>query len=213
MQNLEHQLQLTIKECERLKHENRLLKELLKSHNIEFRLEDSYPISTIDKTTKVEKLKERIHIFKKLFKGRTDVFALRWESKNGKSGYSPACKNEWHPTLCQKPIVKKKVVIPDISIICEKEGFTENNYHGVPTMIIEILSFSNQSHDLVTKLNLYMKYGVKEYWIVNPILNTVIVYILDEYGGYEQKAIVKETGLIHSSILQGFYVKVDHLFN
>ncbi|WP_373558584.1 Uma2 family endonuclease [Bacillus sp. FJAT-45350] len=62
-----------------------------------------------------------------------------------------------------------KIVIPDLSGICDKSGLNENRYVGVPTVIFEIISPSNQSHDLVFKLNLYMEYGVKEYWIVNPL--------------------------------------------
>lgn len=58
-----------------------------------------------------------------------------------------------------------KIVIPDLIVICDKSGFTEARYIGVPDLIVEILSPSNQSHDLITKLNLYMNYGVKEYWI------------------------------------------------
>ena len=38
-----------------------------------------------------------------LFQGREDVYARRWESKNGGSGYSPACKNEWRKGVCLKP--------------------------------------------------------------------------------------------------------------
>jgi superfamily II DNA or RNA helicase len=42
-----------------------------------------------------------------LFRGRTDVYPIRWESKtSGKSGYAPACANEWRPGLCEKPRVK-----------------------------------------------------------------------------------------------------------
>lgn len=44
-----------------------------------------------------------------------------------------------------------KIVIPDISIICDKSGFTDARYVGVPSLIVEILSPSNQSHDLITK--------------------------------------------------------------
>ncbi|CAI3570648.1 Uma2 family endonuclease [Clostridium neonatale] len=72
-----------------------------------------------------------------------------------------------------------KIVIPDLSVICDKSGFEENKYVGVPKLIVEILSPSNQSHDLITKFNLYMKYGVEEYWIVNPMLNSIIVYTLN----------------------------------
>ncbi|MGG7144137.1 Uma2 family endonuclease [Clostridium nigeriense] len=68
----------------------------------------------------------------------------------------------------------------------DKSGFTETKYIGVPSLIIEILTPSNQSHDLITKLNLYMKYGVKEYWIINPMLESVTIYTLNNENMYEQ---------------------------
>ncbi|MDT8390319.1 MAG: DEAD/DEAH box helicase family protein [Lentisphaeria bacterium] len=49
----------------------------------------------------------KIQLFRSLFKGREDVFAQRFESrKTGRSGYSPACANEWARGLCGKPAVK-----------------------------------------------------------------------------------------------------------
>ncbi len=56
--------------------------------------------------SKKQKINERIKIFEDLFIGRTDVYAVRWESKSEKSGYSPACKYEWQPPICQKPTIK-----------------------------------------------------------------------------------------------------------
>lgn len=106
----------------------------------------------------------------------------------------------------------EKLVIPDLSVICDKRGFTDNKYIGVPSLIIEILSPSNQSHDLVTKLNLYMKYGVKEYWIVNPILNTVMLYTLNEDKMYEQSIVKIETGIVKSKIFENFEVDIEELF-
>ena len=51
--------------------------------------------------------KEKINIFRNLFKGREDVFAKYWVSrKTGKKGYSPVCKNEWIPQICRKPCEK-----------------------------------------------------------------------------------------------------------
>jgi len=48
--------------------------------------------------------KEKINMFRNLFKGREDVFAKYWVSrKTGKKGYSPVCKNEWIPHICRKP--------------------------------------------------------------------------------------------------------------
>jgi Uma2 family endonuclease len=59
------------------------------------------------------------------------------------------------------------LVQPDIFLACDKSKLKENRYNGAPRFIIEILS-SNRSHDMVTKLNLYQKAGVEEYWIVDP---------------------------------------------
>jgi Uma2 family endonuclease len=105
-----------------------------------------------------------------------------------------------------------KVVIPDLSIICDKSGFTEARYVGVPNLIVEILSPSNQSHDLITKLNLYMTYGVQEYWIVNPMLNTITVYALNDEKMYVQYDVKTEIGHITSLFLKGFSANLEEIF-
>jgi len=107
---------------------------------------------------------------------------------------------------------KTKVVVPDLSVICDKTGLGENKYVGSPELIIEIISPSNQAHDLVMKLNLYMQYGVKEYWIVNPLLNTVQIYVLNKEGQYDQVEVLKETGIVHSEVLKGFSMNLEELF-
>lgn len=114
--------------------------------------------------------------------------------------------------LKKDDIEGEKLVIPDLSIICDKSSFTDNKYIGVPSLIIEILSPSNQSHDLVTKLNIYMKYGVKEYWIVNPILNTVMLYTLNQDKMYEQSIVKTETGIVKSKLFEEFKVDIEELF-
>ena len=49
----------------------------------------------------------KIALFRSLFRGRDDVYPRRFESrKSGKSGYSPACGNEWMAGLCEKPRIK-----------------------------------------------------------------------------------------------------------
>jgi superfamily II DNA or RNA helicase len=45
----------------------------------------------------------KVELFLSYFKGRSDIYPFRWESKNGRSGYSPACWNEWQPKVCNKP--------------------------------------------------------------------------------------------------------------
>ena len=50
---------------------------------------------------------EKISLFRSLFRGREDIYARRFESrKTGKSGYQPACKNEWAAGVCQKPVIR-----------------------------------------------------------------------------------------------------------
>lgn len=114
--------------------------------------------------------------------------------------------------LTDETMTDTKIVVPDLSIICDKNGLTDEKYIGVPSIIIEIVSPSNQSHDLVFKLNLYMQYGVKEYWIVNPILNTIQLYNLDEQGQYELRDLAKEKGQIHSTIFPTFIVDTEKIF-
>ncbi|MDK4741392.1 hypothetical protein PH547_21125 [Rhizobium sp. CNPSo 3464] len=50
---------------------------------------------------------EKVELFRRLFAGRPDMFPVRWENrKDGRSGYSPACSNEWAKGICGKPKVK-----------------------------------------------------------------------------------------------------------
>ncbi|MDU0697903.1 TOTE conflict system archaeo-eukaryotic primase domain-containing protein [Pseudomonas aeruginosa] len=83
-----------------LRAENARLIGLLESHGIEWRA----PTEPV--TTQLLDTDAKLALFKRLFRGRADVFALYWESKTGKSGYSPACANEWRPGICQKPKIK-----------------------------------------------------------------------------------------------------------
>jgi Uma2 family endonuclease len=70
-------------------------------------------------------------------------------------------------------------VQPDILFIAKENlNIVRGHVHGVPDLIIEILSESNSEHDMVRKRNLYEKSGVKEYWIIHPVAKTVTGYQL-----------------------------------
>jgi Uma2 family endonuclease len=62
---------------------------------------------------------------------------------------------------------KYTLVQPDIFTASDRSKLQDKRYNGAPKFIIEILS-SNRSHDMITKLNLYEKAGVTEYWIIDP---------------------------------------------
>ena len=87
-----------------LRAENARLIALLESHGIDWReaprQPECEPASSFAPS-------EKVALFRRLFRGRSDIFPIRWESKSsGKSGYSPACANEWRPGVCEKPRIK-----------------------------------------------------------------------------------------------------------
>ena len=99
-----------------LRAENARLIALLESHRIEWRA-PSRPLPPSAEKPRLS-ADEKVALFRRLFRGRTDVFPVRWESKTtGKSGYAPACANEWRAGVCEKPCIKcgdcgSRVLIP-----------------------------------------------------------------------------------------------------
>ena len=73
----------------------------------------------------------------------------------------------------------KTYVEPDISVICDKSKLDDRGCVGAPDWIIEIVSPGSRRMDYFTKLFKYRTAGVREYWIVDPLKNFVIVYNFD----------------------------------
>lgn len=71
-------------------------------------------------------------------------------------------------------------VEPDISVICDPNRINEKGCNGAPDFIIEIVSPSSQRMDYLTKLFKYRTAGVREYWIVNPMKQTVQTYFFGD---------------------------------
>ena len=99
----------------------------------------------------------------------------------------------------------KNYVEPDISIICDKDKITDKGCHGAPDWIIEIISPGNKEMDYFKKLFKYQTAGVREYWIVDPIKEMVMVYrfekeTMEEYSFGED---------IPVGIYEGFSIKVQ----
>ena len=70
----------------------------------------------------------------------------------------------------------KNYVEPDISVICDKNKLDDRGCNGAPDWVIEIVSPSTERMDYGIKLFKYRSAGVKEYWIVNPLSQTVNVF-------------------------------------
>ena len=99
------------------------------------------------------------------------------------------------------------VVQPDIMVVCDSKKIKESNILGAPDMVIEILSNSTAGHDRILKLNLYQKYGVKEYWIVSPNENVITVFLLNEEKQYTVKAYYLDDKL-KVNVLKDCYVNL-----
>ena len=74
----------------------------------------------------------------------------------------------------------KNYVEPDISVICDKSKLNESGCNGAPDWVIEVTSPSNPQNDYGIKLFKYRTAGVREYWIVNPQMKSVMVYDLEK---------------------------------
>ena len=89
-----------------LRAENARLTALLDAHGIAWRLSLTVAATSVAEPSRFT-TGEKLALFRRLFRGRTDVYPIRWESKTrGKSGYAPACTNEWRAGVCEKPRIK-----------------------------------------------------------------------------------------------------------
>lgn len=77
-------------------------------------------------------------------------------------------------------------VEPDVSVICDPGKINDRGCNGAPDFIIEIVSPSSQRMDYLTKLFKYRTAGVREYWIVNPMKETVQTYLFGDIEDFNQ---------------------------
>lgn len=97
---------------------------------------------------------------------------------------------------------------PDISVICDTSKLDEKGCHGAPDWIIEIVSPSSKSMDYFTKLMKYQEAGVREYWIVNPAKEQIMVYQFDN-GTIKEVEQYSFTEDVPVGIYEGFSIKVQ----
>ncbi|WML55139.1 Uma2 family endonuclease [Neobacillus sp. PS3-12] len=74
---------------------------------------------------------------------------------------------------------------PDFSIVRNPSQLDEYGCKGAPDLVVEVLSPSTSRNDRVKKYNTYQRYGVKEYWIIDPYNETVEIYSWHE-GTYQR---------------------------
>lgn len=105
------------------------------------------------------------------------------------------------------------VMQPDLLIACDTEETVNERgrYMGTPTLCIEILSKSTRSKDMIDKLNTYMLSGVKEFWIVDPDKQGVIVYAFEDYEIQEYTS-YNRGDTLRSYYFEGLQIELDDIF-
>ena len=105
------------------------------------------------------------------------------------------------------------VLQPDVLFISREKRYiiTEKNVSGAPDLVIEILSPSTQERDKLVKRDLYSKYGVKEYWIVDPVGKNIEV-MTHGSEGYQLYAIFLNDEFLISPLIEGFSLPLKEVF-
>jgi Uma2 family endonuclease len=105
------------------------------------------------------------------------------------------------------------VVQPDVIVICDADKVNEaNKYEGVPTLIVEVLSPATKGKDMVTKLNLYMKSGVLEYWIVDLESKSMLQYSFSQERNIESLNNLKEGDTVKSTVFESLAIPLKAIF-
>ena len=105
------------------------------------------------------------------------------------------------------------VVQPDITVICNTAIIDGRGCLGAPDITVEVLSPSTRKKDLKIKHDLYEEFGVKEYWIVDPVKLLFVKYTLKQSGFYDEGKIYHQTDEFTSDLLPGFKLNVYDVFD
>ncbi|MBI2183192.1 MAG: Uma2 family endonuclease [Deltaproteobacteria bacterium] len=116
---------------------------------------------------------------------------------------------------CDVVLSDENVVQPDLLFVATARAavVTDDNIQGAPDLIVEILSESSRKKDEVTKRKLYERFGVQEYWIVDPELEIVKIFKLTQQGYGRASELSKETNdVLTTELLPGFDCAVSEIF-
>ena len=107
------------------------------------------------------------------------------------------------------------VVVPDVVFVAgdQRAILTEPNIQGAPALVVEVRSPGTKQRDLGVKKDLFDRGGVREYWIVDPQANTVVVHRRAADGRFPRvQALPNDAGAITTPLLPGFSLTIEKLF-
>ena len=103
------------------------------------------------------------------------------------------------------------VVQPDICVICDPEKLDDRGCIGAPDLIVEILSPGNSKTELKHKYELYESNRVKEYWVIHPENQDILIYTLI-HGKYVPSPLLTSGDVIVSVAVEGFRLDLEEFF-
>lgn len=105
----------------------------------------------------------------------------------------------------------KNWVQPDLLIVCDQNKIEEKRIIGAPDLVIEILSPSTARNDRLLKYNKYEEAGVKEYWIVDPLYETVEVFSLKD-NAFHRADVFLKNDIVTVNIFDNFKIQLSNIF-
>lgn len=115
------------------------------------------------------------------------------------------CKVSFAPTAVWLVEDGKNYVEPDIIVVCDPDKIKEDGCHGAPDLVIEVVSQSTRRQDYGIKVLKYRTAGVREYWIVDPMKEAVMVYWFEDE---RQNCLYGMQDEIESHLFPGLKVKL-----
>jgi prevent-host-death family protein len=114
----------------------------------------------------------------------------------------------------KKNIKEPDVAQPDLLVACDLENHVteKGKYMGTPALVIEILSDSTRSKDMIDKLNTYRLSGVKEYWIIDQKQEKILVYCFNDYE-IDRYQTFEKGDVAQSFIFNGLSADIESLFH
>jgi Uma2 family endonuclease len=102
------------------------------------------------------------------------------------------------------------VVQPDISVICDESKRGSEGCRGAPDLVVEVLSPGNMAEEMVRKFNLYMKAGVREYWVVAPESKMVQSFVVQ--NGACTGTVYDSPAILPSATIEGLSISLNDVF-
>lgn len=127
------------------------------------------------------------------------------------------CQAYTAPFDVRLPVKSKKddkihtVVQPDICVVCDLDKLDDRGCIGAPDLVVEVLSPGNKQLELQLKYQAYEESGVKEYWLMDAMGQTLLIYTLIQ-GRYQSSRLLTSGDIAKSSAIMGFELDLEPLF-